>query len=181
MRARGVIRPGGRGIKGYSNSGCPHLPRKSMLAFLTHQVIRPAIRSPTGRTAWPQSGADLRKRSGSPLSPRARWYREGRMPRQDKGEWVQTLTTQCMPHPKQLLQHQLGVVWKHLGLSPELLKQTLHLDMIWGWKSCWHYFQNLWNGDTCPRLPSSAEGMLRKENEMHWSARAFKRWCIWRC
>lgn len=53
----------------YSDSHCPPLPRKSMLAFLTHQVMRPASPSPTDRTAWPQSGAGLKENVRQPSEP----------------------------------------------------------------------------------------------------------------
>ena len=42
-----------------------------MLAFLTQQVMRPAIPTPIGRTAWPQSGAGLKEKVKQPSEPQS--------------------------------------------------------------------------------------------------------------
>ena len=70
---------------------CPHLPRRGLLAFLTHPVTRSATPVPIGRTCWSQE-LDLRKTSGSPVIPGWRQHTEGCTRGRVKGkEWKPSL------------------------------------------------------------------------------------------
>lgn len=172
MGTRGVIRPGAMGVKEGSGSLCPHLPGKSLLAFLTHQVMRSPIPIPTGRTGWPQSEAGFKETPGSPLRPGAKQRAEGCTVRQHKGERVEILTTQCAA-PK--------AVSTPPGSSEETfraLPQNAEAESVFGQDPRVNQHGltfRIWEMETPNQTPSSEKGMLRKKNEMHWSDSAFKR------